>query len=81
MQWFVSVVTGVILLVGLPLMIAHMKDFARRKRRLRGFGGGIEAGFAVFDPAKARTFQVIEMRKEVGHADEGDQGDLHDPPV
>lgn len=81
MQWLVAVITGVILRVGLPLVIGHMKDFARRKRRLRGFGGGIEAGFAVFDPAKARALQVIESRKEVGHADEGDQGDLHDPPV
>ena len=80
MQWLVTIVTGLILFISLPLLIIRMKWFARRKRRLRGFGGGIAAGFAVFDPAKARSLQVIEIRKDVGHADEGDQGDLANPP-
>ncbi|UAK23249.1 hypothetical protein [Sphingomonas nostoxanthinifaciens] len=79
MHGIVAAATGLALLVLLPLLISWMKPFSRRKGRLRGIGSGIDAGFAVFDPAKARALQTIEMRKDVGHADEGDQGDLHEP--
>lgn len=78
MQWFVAAVVGLFLLIGLPVMIVQMKRSDRRKPRLRGVGQSIEAGFGVFDPAKARAVQIIEIRHEIGHADEGDQGDLFD---
>jgi hypothetical protein len=71
-QWVIAGTVGVALIVLLPLSIARMKNRARRKGRRLG-GSGIDAAFAIFDPARARALQEIEIRKEIGHADEGDQ--------
>ncbi|PZU07223.1 hypothetical protein [Sphingomonas sp.] len=74
-QWAIAGITALALVMLLPLTIAGLKDRARRKGR-RHFGGqGIDAAFIVFDPARARALQEIEIRKEIGHADEGDRGD------
>ena len=78
MQWAVAGVVGLFLLIGLPLVIARTKAHGRRKRRARGIVTGIDAGLGVFDPARARARQSIEMRQEIGHEDEGNEGDLLD---
>ncbi|USI75001.1 hypothetical protein [Sphingomonas morindae] len=80
MRWAISAVVGLIIVLGLPLVIARTQAFARRKRRARGIVTGIEAGFGMCDPARARARHSIEIRQEIGHGDEGDQGDLRDRP-
>jgi uncharacterized membrane protein YjgN (DUF898 family) len=78
-QWIVAAVVSIVLLFVLPFLIVRMKAYARRKAHMRGVGQGLAVGFAPFDPANARALQVIEMRKDVGHADEGSQGDVYGP--
>jgi hypothetical protein len=76
MQWVVDCAVGLLILLGLPFVIAKSKVNNRRRRRARGFVTGIDAGLSVFDPARARARQTIEIRQEIGHGDEGDDGDL-----
>lgn len=76
-----TLVTVLVLLVGLPYLIAWLKGRESRKRQARPFGMGFEGGFDVFDPARARALQTIQLQEEIGQVDEGDQGDPVDPVV
>ncbi|WHO38156.1 hypothetical protein PMI04_016560 [Sphingobium sp. AP49] len=66
-----------LLATALPYIIVRMKGLGRGKRR-SGLGAGLDAGFAVFDPARARAIATIERRQEIGDADQGDQGEGQD---
>ncbi|WP_395391091.1 hypothetical protein WBP07_10975 [Novosphingobium sp. BL-8A] len=72
----VTLVTVLVLLVGMPYLIAWLKGREARKRQKRPFGTGFEGAFDVFDPARARAMQTIQLQEEIGQADEGNQGEL-----
>lgn len=74
-----TLATVLVLLVGMPYLIAWLKDRERRKRQTRPFGTGFEGAFDVLDPARARALQTIQLQEEVGQVDEGNQGELVDP--
>ena len=78
MEWLIAVAIALPLWVALPFVIARSKRRGRGKKRASGFGSALEAGFAVFDPAQARAVQTIQIRKDIGHADEGNQGERLD---
>lgn len=78
-DWLVGL-SVLLLAIAMPYIIAGLKARGRGKARSGGLGAGLDAGFAVFDPARARAIQTIEIRKDIGDAAEGDQGDLKDRP-
>jgi hypothetical protein len=78
MEWLVAIVIAVPVFTVVIWSIARMKHRGPR----RGLGGGamsaFDAGLAVFDPAKARAIEIVAIRKEIGRADEGNQGEKED---
>ena len=78
MEWLIALAIALPLWLALPFIIARSKRKYRGKKHGGGFGSALEAGIAVFDPAKARAVQMIEIRKDIGDADEGNQGELFD---
>lgn len=76
-----TLVTVLVLLVGLPYLIAWLKGRESRKRQARPFGMGFEGAFDAFDPARARAVQTIQLQEEVGQVDEGNQREPVDPIV
>jgi hypothetical protein len=79
MQNVVALLIVVVACLALPVAILRMHRFARKSRRTKAIGAGIDAGFAVFDPSRARARQIIEIRKEIGQADEGGQDEPFGP--
>lgn len=77
-EWLIAVMLALPLWIALPFFIAHSKRRHRGKKRSAAFGSALQAGFDVFDPAKARAVEMIQIRQEIGHADEGNQGELLD---
>jgi hypothetical protein len=53
---------------------------AHRSRQEGGsnLGSALEAGFGVYDPAKARAMEVMNIHQEIGQAHEGNQGEHFD---
>lgn len=80
MEAFVVLGTALVLLIAMPALIGRMMRRARRKRQDLAIGMGFEGAFDVFDPARARALQTIRQHQEIGEADEGNQGELIDPP-
>ena len=78
MEWLIALAISLPLWLALPFIIARSKRKRRGKKHGGGLGSVLNAGFAVFDPAKARAVQTIEIRKDIGDADEGNQGELFD---
>ncbi|MDE1916135.1 MAG: hypothetical protein KGJ57_01510 [Sphingomonadales bacterium] len=75
MEWLVAIV------ITAPVFAVVLWSVIHTKRRgpRRGLGGSamsaFDAGLAVFDPAKARAIEIVAIRKDIGHADEGNQGE------
>jgi hypothetical protein len=78
MEWLIALAIALPLWLALPFIIARSKRKQRGKKHGGGFGSALDSSFAVFDPAKARAVQMIQIRQEIGDADEGNQGELFD---
>jgi hypothetical protein len=75
MEWLVALAIFVTLAIGLPFLLTRPGRKGNWRKRMGLVGGGLDASFAVLDPARARAQQIIEVRQEIGDADEGDHGD------
>ena len=77
-DWLVGL-SILLLAIAMPYIIMGLKASGRGKARSGGLGG-LDAGFALFDPARARAVQAIEIHNDIGDAAEGDHGEAGGPP-
>jgi len=78
MKAFIETILSIILLfVVTPWLIV----FTKKKKLARAFGAGFYIAFLMLDPAMSRALHRIEVHQMIGNPDQGDQGDLQDPPT
>lgn len=79
MQWIVTGIGILLLMVLLPWAIVASKKSARGKGRLAGATLAIGLIFGgIFDPAKSAAMEAAQKKKEVGDHESSASGDLID---